>query len=163
MKKTSRLFIIIVSIVVVALVSFIGGNTIFNYYSLNRAFSLKIICHDEAVRYRDDKNKEYHNPDLGIIPAYRLINSGYNQQHNTCLGYFEYTHFKLDGKTIMQEEDVVDVLNNSNTNIAVWYGDAANLHIEKGSGWTDWPHQTMIKSYYDGWLPTIGNLGLGYD
>lgn len=135
-----------------------GANALTNYFSSQESFGLKQKCHDEALKYRDDMNKNLTTSLFppGIQP-YNLKDSTYNKKLNTCLGYFEVTGFKSDLKTIYSTEEILDILHYNSLPLAIWYGDAANGHIDKGYGSEYGGKET---TNYANWMTSIFQLGI---
>ncbi len=156
MNKLLAGFIILSIAIVLSSVSII--NTLENTNNMSYDTMLKITCHDEAVKYRDDMNKTLNSQlyPSGIEP-YRYLSSSYNKKINTCLGYFEVTRFKSDLKTIYQTEEVQNVLDYNTQPLASWYGDGANGNIDKGNGIEYGGKET--KNYSD-WTNSLLQLGI---
>ena len=131
-NKKYLIIILLVAIGAYALGYYQKPNSVSSQTSNQVSIDTKIKCHDEAVAYRDDKNK---NPDTRLfgIKPYELIGSGYNIKQNNCFGFYVNSFIQLSGN-LVQDEEVIDLLPSINGYpvYGTWYGDMANAKPADG-------------------------------
>ncbi|HEX8931571.1 MAG TPA: hypothetical protein VF810_00270 [Patescibacteria group bacterium] len=79
------------TLIVLALVILgIAGYNGYKYYIQQKSFEQKLQCHDEAVKYVDNKRATYEKQIKldNSSQSFAFINDAYNKDLNTCLVYY---------------------------------------------------------------------------